>query len=90
MKLDFYTFAKNVVKSVLMPSYRVKTLGKEHFPKDGGVLICANHIDNLDPPIVGITSPRDIHFMAKEELFHSTCFKGYITKSKCLSRKAGK
>jgi 1-acyl-sn-glycerol-3-phosphate acyltransferase len=33
-------------------------------------LLCSNHIDNLDPPVVGITAPRDVHFMAKEELFH--------------------
>lgn len=50
MTLDFYTFAKNIVKGVLTPSFRVKALGKEHIPKEGGVSICANHIDNLIRP----------------------------------------
>lgn len=89
MKLDFYTFAKNVVKSVLMPSYRVKTLGKEHFPKDGGVLICANHIDNFDPPVVGMTSPRDIHFMAKEELFQAPILKDILPRVNAFPVKRG-
>ncbi len=89
MKLDFYTFAKNVVKGVLMPAYRVKTLGKEHIPKKGGVLICANHIDNLDPPVVGMTSSRDIHFMAKEELFQAPVLKSILPKVNAFPVKRG-
>lgn len=65
----FYGVAKTVVKSILTPTYRIHITGLEHFPKEGGVLLCANHIDNLDPPIVGITSNRPVRFMGKEELF---------------------
>ncbi len=50
-------------------SLRFDVVGIENFPKDGGVLLCTNHIENLDPPVVGITAPRPVHFMAKEELF---------------------
>ncbi|MED3788970.1 lysophospholipid acyltransferase family protein [Peribacillus frigoritolerans] len=89
MTLDFYTFAKNIVKGVLTPSFRVKALGKEHIPKEGGVLICANHIDNLDPPVVGMTSPRDIHFMAKEELFHAPVLKGILPRVNAFPVKRG-
>jgi 1-acyl-sn-glycerol-3-phosphate acyltransferase len=73
--LNLYPFGKQVVKTILTPLYRIKTIGKENFPMDGGVLICANHIDNLDPPVVGLTCPRDIYFMAKEELFHAPILK---------------
>jgi 1-acyl-sn-glycerol-3-phosphate acyltransferase len=66
----FYTFARGVVKIVLSPLYRIEVSGLEHFPKDGGVLLCTNHIDNLDPPVVGITAPRPVSFMAKAELFN--------------------
>ncbi len=67
--VTFYTIAKTVVKTILTPAYRIQVSGLEHFPKEGGVLLCANHIDNLDPPVVGITSERPVRFMAKEELF---------------------
>ncbi|MDE3839420.1 1-acyl-sn-glycerol-3-phosphate acyltransferase [Bacillus methanolicus] len=67
--MTFYSFAKSVVSGILKPIYRIQVIGVEHFPKDGGVLLCANHIDNLDPPVVGITAPRPVHFMAKAELF---------------------
>lgn len=69
MKLTFYAFCRSVCKMVLNPVYRFDTAGLENFPKEGGVLLCANHIENFDPPVVGITAPRPVHFMAKEELF---------------------
>ena len=69
MTVDFYSFAKGIVKGVLTPLYRIQTIGVDRFPKEGAVLLCANHISNLDPPVVGITAPRPIRFMAKEELF---------------------
>ncbi|MBW3113338.1 MULTISPECIES: lysophospholipid acyltransferase family protein [Bacillaceae] len=68
--MNLYTFARGLVKSILSPLYRIEVKGTEHFPKDGGVLLCANHIDNLDPPVVGISAPRPVSFMAKEELFN--------------------
>lgn len=71
MKLNLYSFAKSVVFGVLKPVYRFEVIGRENFPKDGGVLLCSNHIDNLDPPVVGINAPRPVHFMAKAELFNA-------------------
>ncbi|RSD26482.1 lysophospholipid acyltransferase family protein [Mesobacillus subterraneus] len=67
--MTFYSFARNVVNTVLKPIYRIEVIGRENVPADGGVLLCANHIDNLDPPVVGITAPRPVYFMAKAELF---------------------
>ncbi|MEK4200532.1 lysophospholipid acyltransferase family protein [Cytobacillus sp. FSL K6-0265] len=69
--MSVYTFARSIVKGLLKPVYRMDVKGRENVPVEGGVLLCCNHIDNLDPPIVGITAPRDIHFMAKEELFNA-------------------
>lgn len=49
--------------------YRWEVVGKEHIPDRGPVVICPNHIHNLDPPLVGSAIDRKVHFMAKEELF---------------------
>ena len=43
--------------------------GWEHVPKKGAYILASNHISNLDPPILGISTPRRLHFMAKIELF---------------------
>ncbi|MFC4404336.1 lysophospholipid acyltransferase family protein [Gracilibacillus xinjiangensis] len=78
--MSFYRFARFVVKTWLKPKYKVQSIGIENIPKTGPVIICSNHISNFDPPIVGITCPRDIHFLAKEELFKNPIF-GFILKN---------
>lgn len=46
-----------------------KVYGMELVPKKGAYILASNHISNLDPPILGISTPRRVHFMAKIELF---------------------
>jgi 1-acyl-sn-glycerol-3-phosphate acyltransferase len=87
--MNFYQFAKAVVSSVLKPLYRIEVIGEDHIPKEGPVLICANHINNLDPPVVGITSPRPIHFMAKAELFKVPVLKGIVKNLNAFPVKRG-
>ena len=73
-----YSFAKTVVYAALKPIYRFEVIGVENFPKDRGILLCSNHIEALDPPVVGINAPRPVHFMAKEELFHIPILKSIL------------
>ncbi|SFC44594.1 1-acyl-sn-glycerol-3-phosphate acyltransferase [Bacillus sp. OV322] len=87
--MNLYKFGKNVVKASLTPIYRVRIIGKENIPKEGGVLICSNHIDNLDPPVVGMTATRDIHFMAKEELFRLPLLKEILPRVNAFPVKRG-
>jgi 1-acyl-sn-glycerol-3-phosphate acyltransferase len=76
--MNLYPFAKVLVSSIFYPFYRMKVTGTENFPKEGGILLCSNHIDNLDPPVVGITCPRPVHFMAKAELFSAPILKNIL------------
>ncbi|MCI0382747.1 MAG: (d)CMP kinase [Chlamydiae bacterium] len=55
--------------------YRCKIFGLEHFFKGAGV-IAANHTSYLDPPLVAISWPDEIHFLARKSLFKS--FLGFI------------
>lgn len=73
--MNLYPLGKALCSLFFYPLYRVKVIGKENFPKQGGVLLCTNHIHNFDPPIVGIACPRPVHFMAKEELFNMPILK---------------
>jgi 1-acyl-sn-glycerol-3-phosphate acyltransferase len=43
--------------------------GREHVPRSGGLIIASNHISFQDPPLVGTAAMRELHFLAKEELF---------------------
>lgn len=87
--MNFYQFAKSVVYGALAPIYRFDVRGHEHFPKEGGVLICSNHIHALDPPVVGILAPRPVHFMAKEELFNAPILKTLIPRLNAFPVKRG-
>ena len=69
MILTFYSFARSLCNGVFNPIYRFEVVGKENFPKEGGVLLVSNHINNLDPIAMGIAAPRPVHYMAKAELF---------------------
>src|SRR5699024_7827435 len=57
---------------------RVEILGAENVPKQNGLLICSNHLSNLDPFLIGIACPRDIHYMAKESLFRIPLVKSLL------------
>lgn len=67
----FYRFIRALIRFFYRILFRIKAEGLEHIPQEGGVLLCSNHISNLDPPMVGILIKRQVRFMAKEELFHA-------------------
>ena len=47
--------------------FRLQVVGAEHVPREGGIIVVANHVHNLDPPLLAIACPRPLHFMAKKE-----------------------
>jgi len=49
--------------------YGLRVHGVEHVPLEGPCVIAANHDSAWDPPVVGISTPRFLQFMAKRELF---------------------
>jgi len=49
--------------------FRPKVEGLENFPRDGKTIVYANHISAIDPMVIACVLPRQIHFMAKIELF---------------------
>lgn len=70
-QLSFYHFARFLANIIFRIIFRIKVKGKENIPKEGRLVLCSNHISNLDPIILGITIPRPIAFMAKKELYEN-------------------
>jgi len=50
--------------------YRQKVYGKDHYIP-GSAIIAPNHVSFFDPPIVAISCPEEIHFLARKSLFKS-------------------
>jgi 1-acyl-sn-glycerol-3-phosphate acyltransferase len=47
----------------------IEVRGAEHVPRAGPLLVTSNHLSSLDPPLIGAFIPREVGFVAKEELF---------------------
>lgn len=65
----FYGFMRGIIAGVCKLYFRLETHGAENLPKSGGVLLVPNHASNLDPTTIACLLPRQVHFLAKEELF---------------------
>ena len=64
-----YYAGRAVTRAFFTHACRYQVQGREHVPREGGVILAANHTSYLDPPLVGSAVRRPIHFMAKAELF---------------------
>jgi 1-acyl-sn-glycerol-3-phosphate acyltransferase len=49
--------------------YGLRVTGQEHVPKRGPFILASNHLSFLDPPLVGMASPRRVSFLARKDLF---------------------
>ena len=48
---------------------RIRVDGREHFPAEGGGLVCANHQSFLDPVLAGLCCDRRMNCLARQSLF---------------------
>lgn len=55
--------------------FRLKVEGLENIPKKGALIICSNHVSNIDPFILAIVNKRMVSFIAKKELFENPFLK---------------
>lgn len=65
----------NAIKLYSKIVYRYQVIGKENIPKEGAVLFCGNHKSYFDGPLIIISSPRLMRFMAKQELKKNLLFR---------------
>jgi 1-acyl-sn-glycerol-3-phosphate acyltransferase len=58
-----------LVRVLFQLVFRAQWMGTGNVPGTGPVLLAANHVSVLDPPVVAVGPARALHFMAKAELF---------------------
>lgn len=66
----FYKLIKPPIKLLFKLLYRPEVIGLENIPKKGRIVLGGNHTKWLDPILLVSSTKRQIHFLAKEELFH--------------------
>jgi 1-acyl-sn-glycerol-3-phosphate acyltransferase len=72
-----FTACNAAFKTTLRMFARRDIQGSENIPAHGPVIFIANHLSNLDPPIVASVTGRKPGFLAKQELFKlkiASCF----------------
>lgn len=65
----FYRFFSLIIRAILRINGGLEVIGIENIPLEGGVIIAANHVSYLDPPLIGSVLPRRGTFIAMKELF---------------------
>lgn len=53
---------------LLLAAFRVRVIGAENIPA-GGAVLSGNHVSYADPVLLWCGAPRQVHFMAKSELW---------------------
>jgi 1-acyl-sn-glycerol-3-phosphate acyltransferase len=64
--------------------------GRENVPRTGALIVASNHISFFDPPLIGTAVVRELHFMAKEELFQPPLFGSLIRYFNAIPIRRGK
>jgi 1-acyl-sn-glycerol-3-phosphate acyltransferase len=68
----FYVLAVVAFRAFTRLFFGLRIERSERVPRDGrGLVVACNHVSAWDPPVLGVCVPREIHFMAKKELFAS-------------------
>ena len=73
-----YSASRSLLNGLVHVACRWEVRGREHVPRTGGLIVATNHISYFDPPFVGIAAVRELHFLAKEELFRPPVFGSLI------------
>ena len=68
---------------------KIETRGSEYIPKKGGMLLLSNHLSYLDPFILATTATRELHYMARDNVFRIPVLKQIITSHNAYPVKRG-
>lgn len=66
----FYKTVKPLTTFLIKFLFRPQVVGVENIPKEGRILLAGNHTKWLDPVMLVAVTKRQVHFLAKEELYH--------------------
>lgn len=65
-----YSIAYLFVAIVARVYFRLRIIGRENIPENGGVIVASNHLSYLDIPLIGYSIGRRADYMGKKELFN--------------------
>lgn len=79
-----YNFLKRTVWLFSKLLLRVQYEGLHNIPDKGAFIIVGNHKNNFDPILISFTTKREIHYLAKAELFKTRLTRFLFESVKCI------
>ncbi len=74
-----------LIRAALVPvsqlAFRPVVEGREHVPRQGPVILAANHLSFVDSFLIPLVAPRQVAFLAKAEYFTRPGVRGRLTSS---------
>jgi 1-acyl-sn-glycerol-3-phosphate acyltransferase len=64
--------------------FRMSIEGRHHIPREGAVILAANHLSFIDSFVIPLVTPRPVSFLAKAEYFQHTGVKGWLIRASLL------
>jgi 1-acyl-sn-glycerol-3-phosphate acyltransferase len=74
----FYRLTRFIFKAYFHIFYRHEVYGVSHI-LPGKAIIAPNHTSFLDPPLIAISSPEEVFFLARKSLFSPPFFRSIIS-----------
>lgn len=88
--MAFYHFARAVARVVFRIPYKIDYVNLDNIPEKGGLILASNHHTLMDPIYVALGPKREVHFMAKEELFKNPVLRFFVLKLNAFPVSRGK
>lgn len=81
-KLMFYNVICGIIRVLFR--WRISVEGLENVPRDGAVVVIANHRHIFDPVIIAIVLKRPVSFLCKKELCGNGFLNWFFRKLNCI------
>jgi 1-acyl-sn-glycerol-3-phosphate acyltransferase len=72
---------RGIVAPLARMIWRPKVIGRRNVPRRGPVILASNHRSFIDSPVITLMAPRTVSFLAKNEYFTGTGFRGAVSRA---------
>ncbi|HHT38810.1 MAG TPA: 1-acyl-sn-glycerol-3-phosphate acyltransferase [Mollicutes bacterium] len=71
---------KKIARNGMRLLFRVEVINEHKVPKEGGAILCSNHISAFDGPLIVAFANRKINIVAKKELWNNKLISYFLNK----------
>ena len=85
-----YHWTHRIAQPLLEMLFKFEISGQEHIPPSASSIVMSNHVSHLDPIFLGAAVPRELHYIARDDLFRVKLWGDFITYFNAFPIKRGK